>query len=45
MIAEATASGREAAEQLARDRAPGIMEENELTKTVRVVSTIEHCLN
>lgn len=29
---------------LARDRAPGIMEESQLQKTVRVVSTIEYCL-
>ncbi len=67
MIAEATASGREAAEQFARDsgskvagirqanqgvfvilprdRAPGIMEESEINKTVRVVTTIEYFLN
>ena len=29
---------------LARDRAPGIQEENQLNKTVRVVSTIEYYL-
>jgi hypothetical protein len=67
MIAEATAGGREAAEQFARDsgckvagirqanqgvfvilprdRAPGITEESEINKTVRVVSTIEYYLN
>jgi len=67
MIAEATASDREAAEQFARDsgskvagirqanqgvfvilprdRAPGIMEESEINKTVRVVTTIEYFLN
>jgi hypothetical protein len=66
MIAEATAEGRRAAEQfakdsgseigsirqanqgvfviLARDRAPGIMEESQIQKTVRVVSTIEYYL-
>jgi hypothetical protein len=30
---------------LPRDRAPGIMEESEINKTVRVVSTIEYYLN
>jgi hypothetical protein len=66
MIAEATAGGREAAEQFARDsgskvagirqanqgvfvilprdRAPGIVEGSEISKTVRVVSTIEYYL-
>ena len=29
---------------LARDRAPGIMEESQLQKTVRVVSTIDYYL-
>jgi hypothetical protein len=66
MIAEATASAREAAEQFAndsgsdlggireayqgvfqilpRDRAPGVMEESQMNKTVRVVSTVVYSL-
>ncbi len=66
MIAEATSSAREAADQfaqdakaelgglrranqgvfqiLARDQAPGIMEQQQPVKTVRVVSTVEYYL-
>ena len=32
-------------EILARDRAPGISEESQIEKTLRVVSTVEYMLN
>ncbi|MDX5336566.1 MAG: SIMPL domain-containing protein, partial [Marinobacter sp.] len=66
MIAEATASAREAAQQfardanasvgglrranqgvfqiLARDQAPGVSEQQQPVKTVRVVSTVDYYL-